>query len=372
MDHSDILRRAWRILRIYKALWVFGFLTVLTTCSGGGGGGGGNGGQGGANGSSWLPDSPGIARSVSWDRALVISRLPDLLGDPGGWAAHGVLGSGNAQAQAIDWLAVGLVVAGVLGLVVVAALVAAVIHYVSTTALIRMVDLHEQDGRRRSVREGFHLGWSLEAWRIFLADVLVILPLVLIFLGMFALALTPLLLLLAGEEGLSVFGVVLSIALSLSLIGLAVLAALGVSIWQPLYRRACIVEDLGTVDGLRRGFRLLWRRLWDAGLMWMVLLLLAIAFGLLLVLGFFLLLPLMLGLGLAAAALLAVPALLVGGGAMLAFGSIWPAIVVGVLALLAAFTMAFLPLTFLAGLFEVFHSSAWTLTYREMLPTPAS
>ena len=46
-------------------------------------------------------------------------------------------------------------------------------RYVAETALIRMVDRHEATGERVSVRQGFRLGWSRAALRMFGLDFLV-------------------------------------------------------------------------------------------------------------------------------------------------------------------------------------------------------
>jgi hypothetical protein len=368
VNHLEILKRAWRMLWSYKALWVFGFLVALTTCSGGGSGSGGSGGNGGSGASSWLPPAPAQIRTAFGD-GLPATRTALTIWAQSLWAAVGngaTRGARLGRLPAIDPWQISVLVAGFLALILLGVALATLVRYVATTAMIRMVALREQDGRRRSVREGFGLGWSVAAWRLFLSDVVVIGPLVAVFLGMFAFALAPLLLLLADREALAALGVGLTLVLSVGLIGLGVLTALAVSLYQPLYWRGCGIDGLGVVESLRQGLALLRRRLWDVGLMWLLLLILGIGFGLATFLSFFLLLPLTIGLGVAAGSLTAVPALLVAAVSTLVLGTAVPAIPLAILALIVTVLAASVPMIFLVGLLEVFRSSAWTLSYREL------
>jgi hypothetical protein len=367
VNHLEILKRAWRMLWSYKALWVFGFLVALTKCSGGGSGGGGNGGNGGSGASSWLPPGPAQIRTAFGD-GLPVTRTALTIWAQSLWTAvgNGARSSSLGRLPAIDPWQIGVLVAGFLALILLGVALATMARYVATTAMIRMVSLREQDGRRRSVREGFGLGWSVAAWRLFLSDAVVIGPLVVVFLGMFAFALAPLLLLLAGREALGALGVGLTLVLSAGLIGLAVLTALAVSLYQPLYWRGCGIDGMGVMESLRQGLVLVRRRLRDVGLMGLLLLILGIAFGLAMLLVFFLLLPLTVGLGVFAGSLVAAPALLVAALSTLVLGTALPAIPLAILALMVTVLAASVPMMFLGGLFEVFRSSAWTLSYREL------
>ena len=55
-------------------------------------------------------------------------------------------------------------------------IVLAIARYVSETAVIRMVDEYETSGNKMTVRQGFRIGWSRTAWRLFLINLIVNLP----------------------------------------------------------------------------------------------------------------------------------------------------------------------------------------------------
>jgi len=121
MNHTKVLKRAWHIIWRYRALWVFGFILALT--AGGGGGGGSN----------WAQYSLG-GEDFS-GRGLRLERIPPNIGS--------IL------------LAIGI---GLACLTVIVIIVAVIARYVAATALIRMVDHHEETGQKRSIRQGFRMG----------------------------------------------------------------------------------------------------------------------------------------------------------------------------------------------------------------------
>ena len=57
-------------------------------------------------------------------------------------------------------------------------IVVAIARYVSETAVIRMVDEYEGSGNKMTVRQGFRIGWSRTAWRLFLINLIVNLPVI--------------------------------------------------------------------------------------------------------------------------------------------------------------------------------------------------
>src|SRR5688572_15886691 len=139
MNHINILKRALNITINYRALWIFGMLLALTTGSGSGNGGGGNG------------SSPNTDPNFNWQNPF--GEFPQL-----------------SQELANMWVSIAIGVA-VLNLVLI--LVGSIARYVSETALIRMVDEHENNGEQLTIRQGFRLGWSRAAWKMFLMDLLV-------------------------------------------------------------------------------------------------------------------------------------------------------------------------------------------------------
>jgi hypothetical protein len=317
MEHSKILKRAWDILWRYKALWVFGILVALATAGGSSGGGGSR---------------------YSFGREDFSGRfqMPDI--DP---------------AMVSTLIAVGIGVAVFLFILFVAIAIA---RYVAEVALIRMVNDYEDTGERHTVRQGFRIGWSRSAWRLFLIDLAVDLPAALAFLLVFALAFSPLLLLLAENDVASALGVVFTIGLFFLAIFLAILAYVALSVLKHFARRVCALEKRGVIESIREGYAIVRRNLKDIGLMWLILAGVQITWSLVLIPVAFLLIAL---------------AAAVGGGLGLAAYGIagagdtsWlPAVLVGVPIFILLVT---LPFAFLSGLMQTFTSSTWTLAYREV------
>jgi len=105
-------------------------------------------------------------------------------------------------------ITIGVVLACVIVILIIAATVA---HYVAETALIRMVDDYEETGEKHSVRQGFRLGWSRTALRFFLIDLLIGLPVAVVFILLFALAFAPPLLWATDSTAAEVIGTVVTI-----------------------------------------------------------------------------------------------------------------------------------------------------------------
>ena len=134
MHYTDLIRRAWQITWRYKVLWIFGILLALTGSGGSSGGGGSSSGSGGGA----VPPMPG---------------LPNF--DPGLVFAFSAL-------------------CCCLLLILVIALT--ILRYVARTALYRGVDQIEATGAAPTWREGFRLGWSNRAFRLWLLDLVVWIP----------------------------------------------------------------------------------------------------------------------------------------------------------------------------------------------------
>ena len=242
-------------------------------------------------------------------------------------------------------------------LLVVAGIIA---RYVAETALMRMVADHEDTGEKRGVGHGFRLGWSRTAFRLFLIDLVVVLPLVLAFILLFAIALAPLLLWLTEETTVGVVGTVATIGLSVLVILLAIVVALAVSLLMVFFRRACALESLGAIEAIKRGYGLVRRHFKDAAIMWLLMVGIGLGWGLIMIPLVFTLLVLGVLLG-------ALPGLLAGGLASLFAEGAIPWITGAVIAAPIFLLVVTVPSVFLAGLMEVFKSSVWTLTYRELL-----
>ena len=316
MDHIKILRRALNITINYRALWVFGFLLALTTGINFGNGGGGR------NGSSPTNNLPTVPPEV-----------------------------------ASAWMGIAI---GLGCLILVLIVVGIIVRYVSETALIRMVDEHEKSGERLTVRQGFRLGWSRRAGKMFLMDLLVGLGFIIAFLLLLAVAALPLLVWLTQSTPLHVIGSVISGGLLLLLVFAAILTALAVTLILIFARRACALEDLGVRASLRRGYAMIRQRLGDLVLMGVMM------FGIELLLGLATFLV-MLAVIVAAALIAGLPALLVGSIAGLFTQGAAPWIIAGIVGVPIFLVAVIVPVALIGGWKQAFSGSVWTLTYRETL-----
>jgi hypothetical protein len=324
MDHMKVLKRAWETTWRYRALWVFGIILALTTANFGRGG----------------------------DQARYEVSGEDFP------APGGRLPLPEVPTQILSILAaVGI---GLACLVILIAIAFAIARYVSETALIRMVDDHEQTGETRSVRQGFRLGWSRTAWRIFLINLLIDLPVVVAFILLFVLALLPLFLWTTDSTVAGVTGTVATIGMVLLLILLLIVVSAVLSLLKPFFRRACALEGLGVIKSIRQGLDVVRRHWKDAGIMWLIMVGLGIGWTIAMIMVVLFLIVAGVGVG-------GLPALLVGGLASLVFEDPLPWILAGVVGAPIFILVIAAPLLFLGGLAEVFKSSVWTLTYRELL-----
>ena len=330
MEYSRILRRAWEVTWRYKALWVFGILVALF--SGGAGGGG----------------SPGRGPNV---------QLGGLREPP--------LGDFIWPFDLARVIAAALVIAlAVMFVLLFLALIGAVLRYLSTVALVRMVDEYDETGQRRSVGEGFRLGWSVRALRVFAIDLVIGIPVAVLFLVLVFLALSPLLLWATGSEEAGIFGTIVTLGLVLVLVLFGVLVAVALSLLKPFFYRKAILQDVGVFVAIGEGYHMVRRHFRHASTMWLIVIGIAIAYSLALV---------------PVAIALVLLAMLVGGGSGLVLGWLvslflggaapWLAGAVAGLPICRVLTVV--PLTAASGLFEVFRSAVWTLTYRELLALEA-
>ena len=329
MNHLNILKRAFSITWSYRVLWVFGFLLALTTARNGGSN---NSVQFSGNdfnrGQPFRDFFPGISPEV-----------------------------GNA------------ILAGVIALICalfLLAIIATIMRYVSETALIRLVDLNEASGEQVSVRTGFRMGWSRQAFRLFLIDLLVGIVGIIAFLLILAIAAAPLLVWLTDSEPLHVLGTIAAVGLIFLAILVFIAAVIVLSIVMNFIRRAAVLENQGVIESIGRGFDLVRQRLGDIAIMAVIMFAIGLAWVVLSI-------PIFIVLILAAVVLGGLPALLAGLLTSLFAQDAWPWIVGGLVGLPIFLLVLIVPGGFVSGLYRTFVSSVWTLTYREALALgPAS
>ena len=341
MDHTKVLKRAWEILWRNRVLWIFGVIVVL--CAAGSSGnptinlGSGGDGYEGPNASPWTGE-------YRWEGEPFGEVMPEILG-----AVTAVAGVILVIVAALCCLAIILTVAKVIFL------------YVGETALIRMVNDYEETGEKRGVREGFRLGWSRTALRLFVIDLLTRLPGLLIVLVVVILGagLVAWMFLVPDSAVLMVIGAVAAIGLAFLAILAGIVLGLGISLVRPLIFRVCAVEELGVIDSIRVGFEFIRAHLGDTVIMWLIMVGLHIGWSIVMI-------PVVLLLLLVGGVLGGLAGVSVGGLSSLVFEGGVPWILgfgVGVPIFILVLAS---PLVFLGGLAEVFKSSVWTLTYREL------
>ena len=343
MDHMKVLKRAWQILWSYKALWIFGIILALTTSSGNGSGNSGlrfSGNGGSAQGTPF----GNLPQDVQGEIQNLIS-------------AAGRFFSSVGTTRLAQWAIAGAIALSCLVLLLV--VIGVIARLVSRVALMRMVDKLEETGEHVTVGQGFRLGWSRRAWRIFLIDLVVVLPLIVAFTLIFLLAFAPLLFWASRNAVVGIFATVVSIGLIFLGILILIVVAIAVKLLLRFARRACALEDLGVFESIRRGYDVIRAHLKDVGLMWLIMLGVNIAV-------FVVIIPIVVVVliagGLAGGAVLLVVRGMVGLFASVA--AAW--VVAAVLAILTFLVVMIVPLTFVGGLRQVFQSTTWTLTYREV------
>jgi hypothetical protein len=235
-----------------------------------------------------------------------------------------------------------------------------ILRYVSFTALVRMADRYEDSGEKVSVRDGFRLGWSRGAFRTWLVDLLFGLASLVVVLLLGLVAGAPLLLWLTGEQTAGVVGTVIAVALGFLFILLLIVVAIAVSILLQLVYRAVMLEGMGVMDGIRRGWALFRRRLGDVIIMGLILFGIGLVFTVLMI-------PLVLVLLLAGVVVAGLPALLAGAITNIFAQGNLPPIIAAAVGLPILFAVLIVPLVIVGGLFETFKTNVWTLAYRELI-----
>jgi hypothetical protein len=265
-----------------------------------------------------------------------------------------------------EWTTFLWILIGGLVLLLVVGIGMAIARYVAETATIRMVDEYERSGEKCSVRQGLRYGWSRTAWRLFLINLLVSLPMIFLVLFALLIGLGVFLIILADNTFLTITGIIAAIGLTFLLIFLGVIIGIGLSLLRDFFWRACVLEQVGVREAIRQGWNMVMRNWKSVGLMWLIMIAVRIAWGLGLLVALILCIPLLLVTGLAGILVGGLPTLLVGGISSLFLSGPLPWIV-GLIAGLPFFLLvAFSPLFFLRGLELIYNSTVWTLTYREL------
>ncbi len=390
MDYTKILKRSWHNVWHYRALWIFGLILALTTVS--------------LEGAVWYrgrdwEELPEEVIQLNLPRGYVVTipvqiRLDDVTRferiivnykhqldsyprQPGeivinydppadlSVEAMWMNRQGKPHVRTFRVLpevadagiTLAFALAGALALLFV---MSRVLRYVSEAALLRMVDDYEKTGKRCTRRQGWRLGWSRSAWRIFSINWAVNLPAGLALLCLLLVVGLPLVVWVRPGNMVRALGTGVSLAFLLMWIALAMVIGPILAVLKRFSWRAAALERRGVAASMRRGLAMMRQYPKEAVLTWLIMALLGLAWPLLMAPAALLLAAL----GLAAGA---VSTLVVGGVAWVVWHEATRWVVAALLVGIPTFLLVLgLPLAFLGGLRKVFQSSTWTLTYREL------
>ncbi|MBN1306062.1 MAG: hypothetical protein JXA13_16615 [Anaerolineales bacterium] len=353
IDFGKILKRAWRLVWNYRALWVFGIILALTV-----GGGGGNSGS-----SSNRSDSK-IQSDYEWGEIETFEDFQREFGnawDEGMDDITAELGVSRADLAALFWTIIALI-----GLMFLIGLGMTVLRYMAETSLIRMVDDHERTGEKVSVSQGFRYGWSRTSWRLFLIDLIVSIPGWIILVWIIALSWWLFSTLVIRQATLSPAAIVFAIGGTLSVFFFMVVLSIVLYFLRIFFWRVCVLENAGVGQSFRGGFALARKQWQSALLMWLIMIginILWVFAGFIL---FFVLLIPSAFTAIAGVIAASIPTLIVAGISSLYLGGWLPWIAGAVAGAPLLCVIAFAPFILVEAWMMVYRSSVWTLAYREM------
>jgi hypothetical protein len=365
MNLNTILKKAWQILWNYRALWLFGAVLGLV-------------------GPKVFYPGPWSSweNNDQWTKIVLNStttiQVPGIdmtidLTAPGGfriitpdvtsWHEFDDLIDQLDREASINLRPILIEIGLIFGILLILGVLA---RYITETAVIRMVDETEQTGRRLSVWRGLRRGFSFRAGRLFLLDLVIGALVAVALILVFGLVNVPILLAIGSSEvilitaGLVTFGLLL-LAFFVFLI-VSVLLSL---VMQPI-RRSCILEQQSLWASIRQGIMLTRHHLKEVSTLWLLWIGIRLVWVPLSVMVLILLLPFLLltiPLGIPLSGL---PAALVAAVAALFWGGATPWIMGGLAGLPIFLVVIVSPLLFVSGLVQIYMSTIWTLTYRDL------
>jgi hypothetical protein len=350
IDIGKIIKRAWHILWNYKVLWIFALLLALTA-----GGGGGNSGSG----NSGYQFSGNDREGYSFPGTDV----PEWIQEIETWFNQNVLPAFEHPELYIStfiWIGIGIVL-----LVLIISVITAFIRYTSETAVIRMVDEYEQTGTRLRFKQGWKLGWTRRAFRVWLIDLIISLPILLCVALIIGFGVLLFVSTQSGNETAAVGGIVAAIGCTFLFFFAIAILSLILGVLRNFFVRFVALEDARVGAAFSQGWAMFKRNWKGTALMWLVMVGIGIGFGIAGFILFFLLIPAYAVMALPGAIVAAIPGLIAYGITSIFSSGPLAWIVAAVFALPVFFTIVFLPLSFISGLYMVFESNIWTLTYRE-------
>jgi len=356
IDIKSILKRSWKILWSYKGLWIFGILLALTA-----------GGSGGSSNSGWRNQAPqsgaGGFTNMFPERALS-ENAPEWVQQLVDWFVKDVEPLFlNPEQHIGTFIAIGVIL---LLVALVFSVIAAFVRYPAETAVMRMVDGYETDGTRLGFKQGWKLGWNRRAFRLWLIDLILSLPVVLLIALMIGAGLALFMPNFGTSSTPGTAAIVSAIGLGFLILFLVVIAAVFLTVVRNFFARAAALDGLTLSESFKSGWAMFKRNWKSAGLVLLVMVGIGIAVGIAGVILFFLLIPAYIVLLIPAALASAVPALIAYGIAGIFTSGPLTWVIAAIAALPVFFTVLFAPLMLFSGWVKLFQSNVWTLAYREI------
>ncbi|MBI9044178.1 MAG: hypothetical protein JEZ06_06815 [Anaerolineaceae bacterium] len=338
MNHTQILKRAWKILWNYRALWVIGFILAFT---------GGSSPQ-----FNWQGSGPDRSNN---DGNHSFFTPPDDIIEEFNRMGEGMEEGMKAFFTGFDtqkWIMWGIII----GLIILTLLVISTfLNYISKTSLIKAVDLYEENEEKLKWTKVFRLGWSRTAWKLFLIDLVVSIPFVMVIIAFLGCAALPIF--LTGSRGgdPSSAGIIFTVGSSFLVIFFAIFVGLVINLLLTFAYRICALENTGVFESISQGWKMVRRKFKDIGIMWLIILGIRVGTGIAIFIVVF--------------AMLIISGLIGGGIGFLIYSLSSSVIAAAITGGIIFFFIMFTPLVFIEGLREVYFSTSWTLTYRELITT---
>ena len=356
MDPVKILKRSWHILWSYRTLWVFGLILALAA---------GSASSHGSNNSNYQQDQGHSQQLTPHDVQQGFQEFKQEL--------NKIFEQGIPEADITGpALTTFLWVIGAFVLIMmVVGIVMAIARYVSETAVIRMVDEYETSGNKLTVRQGFRIGWSKTAWRLFLINLIVNLPAIALVLVLLVAGIGVYFAWVNGTANFAAFSTVATIVLAFITIFVVVILSIVLHLLRNFFWRVSVLEDTDVRESFRRGFAFVLENWKSVGLMWLVMIGLGIVWAVASVILIIVSIPIVIVTVVIALLVVAVPFLLFAGIFSTFLGGILPWIAGALFVAPLFFTLAFSPWILLGSWQAVYTSTVWTLTYREIKALPA-
>jgi hypothetical protein len=337
LDITKVLNRSWHILWKYRILWVFGFFLAMAA-------------GGGSSNSNFNWTENANRRAGHWDW------------NPKSWGP--ILGqSGESLVNLLITCAI------VLGVVILFwVVVNTFLKYISETAVIRGVNDYEDTGIKSGFKALWKAGWSKTSWHLFLINLLMSLPIFVVVLMLMGLGVWGYFA-FSGDmsDAFKIFSTVTIIGLALLFILSMILLGIVLNMISVFAMRVCVLEGKGVIDSIKEGYTLIRRNLKQVFFMWLVMIGIGIAWFVAVILLLLPLFLLMLVMILPAVLAGGIPGLIAAGfAALFKMPTPWFWIVGGLVALPLFGVVFAAPSLLVGGWQQIFNSSVWTETYREL------